>query len=187
MAEIAGLTLITPSSVAATGAGSSASVSASGKVTFTTAVTLTVNGAFTASYDNYLIVTRMVQTVSQPTFGSLYLQVTTSGTAATSGYTSQRLRATSTTVQGSRFSSAAAQIGEIYGGLQNGLHVYFYGPYLSQPTALRSISASAKDTATIADYAATHSTSTSYDGFRLTDDGVGRAFTGTLTIYGLSQ
>ena len=63
MAEIAGLTLITPSSVA----GSGVSVSASGKVTFTAATSVSVNGVFSATHDNYLVVVRgSVQHLAAP-------------------------------------------------------------------------------------------------------------------------
>ena len=53
MAEIAGLTLITPSSVAGSG------VSLTGaKVVFTAATSVSVNGVFSATHDNYLVVVR---------------------------------------------------------------------------------------------------------------------------------
>ena len=48
MAEIAGLKLITPSSVD----GSGVSESASGKVKFTAATEISVNGVFGSTYDN---------------------------------------------------------------------------------------------------------------------------------------
>ena len=57
-----GLFQIVPSSVAVAGAGSSASVSTNGQITFATATSVTVNDVFSATYDNYLILIDQVGT-----------------------------------------------------------------------------------------------------------------------------
>ena len=180
MAEIAGLKLIVPSSVA----GSGVSVSASGKVTFTAATSVSVNGCFSATYDNYLVVVRgSVATspaaimhrwrasgtdVSGANYAQQYLEVGGASQAATRG-TGQ------TSSPWSSFSN----------NLPQGFHTYIYGPALAQPTAYRSVSVQSNLGATITEYAGTHSLSTAYDGFTIYP--TANSITGALTIYGLSQ
>jgi hypothetical protein len=180
MAEIAGLKLIVPSSVA----GSGVSVSASGKVTFTAATSVSVNGCFTSTYDNYLIVCRGSITTSGQ---GIYFRYRLSGTDASgANYTQQYLEAESTSVTSSRSSSQTA--GRATGwnnASQQGFHWYMYGPALAQPSAWRSVSINSYLSATIADYAGTHSLSTAYDGFTMYP--TGNNITGALCIYGLSQ
>jgi hypothetical protein len=179
MAEIAGLKLIVPSSVA----GSGVSVSASGKVTFTAASSISVNGCFNSSYDNYLIVIRgKISAITQ-----LEFRMRASGSDATgSNYTRQLLSADSTTVSGLRQSSESWGRVTAFGtDDNNGVHFYLYGPYLAQPTATRGVSCRG-DGPIIYDWAATHSLSTSYDGITFDADGAG-TLSGALCVYGLAQ
>ena len=133
MAEIAGLKLIVPTSVA----GSGVSVSATGKVTFTAATTVSVNGCFTSSYDNYLIVMRMKASSGNP---NIQVRMRASGSDATgSNYTRQYLTADSTTVAGGRDTSQTYATNGFTSTGESGVHIYVYGSYLAQPTALRSV------------------------------------------------
>ena len=182
MPDIAGLKLIVPTSVA----GSGVSVSASGKVTFTAATSISVNGCFTSSYDNYLVVMR-----TDPSGGgsAMRIRLRASGTNATgTNYTIQLLSADNTTVSGSRSTSAdhfRVNLTTDQANFYDGTHVYFYGPNLAQPTAVRSVTVSAYSSALIYDYANTHSLSTAYDGFTL--DTASPNLTGMLCVYGLAQ
>jgi len=169
--------LITPSSVAGSG------VSLSGaKVVFTAATTININGVFSATHDNYLIVVRMKPASLNP---NLQARLRVSGTDATaSNYTRQYLVAGGTSVSGGRSTESYATVGFASGG-EGGSHVFIYGPALAQPTAFRSVCVSAFADAYIQDDACTHSLSTAYDGITLypSSDNI----TGALTIYGLSQ
>ena len=179
MAEIAGLKLIVPSSV--TNSGGTSSVSATGKVTFTSVTTsLSVNGVFDSTYDNYLIVMQYVGTGD----GTVYMKMRASGSdASTNNYVQQYLIANNTSVSAGRQGpndqwlnipkSATAR---------SGIHMYFYGPALAQPTAMRGVTVSGQSSAYIRDHAGTHSLSTAYDGFSLFTP-----YTGSLCVYGLSQ
>lgn len=181
MAEIAGLKLIVPSSVA----GSGVSVSASGKVTFTAATSVSVNGCFSSTYDNYLIV---MQSLPSSGGANMRIRLRLSGTDASgSNYVYQSLLADATTVSGARATSDNMVI-NLTGGvssLRDGTHLYFYGPNLAQPTAMRSVTGCAYNSALIYDHAGTHSLSTAYDGFTVYTTSPN--LTGSLTIYGLSQ
>jgi hypothetical protein len=180
MAEIAGLKLIVPSSVA----GSGVSVSASGKVTFTTTQAVSINGVFSATYDNYLIV--VGSGVIASSAETLSIRLRASGTDATgTNYTSQELQAAGGTVGGGRGTSMdTGNVAGWWTPQRSGFHVYVYGPFLAQPTAWRSVTVSTDSNALIRDHATTHSLSTSYDGFTLR---CLNNISGTLTVYGLSQ
>jgi hypothetical protein len=180
MPDIAGLKLIVPTSVA----GSGVSVSASGKVTFTATTTVNVNGCFTSTYDNYLVVMRGSTDAGR----TMRMRLRASGTDATgTNYTIQSLSADSTTVSGARTTSSDFALAVVLdSAAKGGSHFYFYGPNLAQPTAARSVTASNTSSARISDYAWTHSLSTAYDGFTFYSGGT-EVVTGALTIYGLSQ
>ena len=179
MAEIAGLKLIVPSSVA----GSGVSVSASGKVTFTAATSISVNGVFDSTYDNYLVVCRMTSSST----GDVRFRWRASGTdnSTASSYVHQRLAAYGTTVLGARYTENSARFSNMQNTQAGGVHHYVYGAYLAQPTAYRTVIVGDLDSASIFDHAGTHNQSTSYDG--LTIYPASGDITGALTVYGLSQ
>jgi hypothetical protein len=182
MAEIAGLKLIVPSSVA----GSGVSVSASGKVTFTAATTISINGCFSATYDNYLVVMRSVASTGTGLDIRMRLAGTDNSTA--NSYVNQVIYANGTTVAAAPRGtlSLADDIAASYPSTQNGAHFYFYGPYLAQPTSGRGISALGFSGGYINEGAWTHNQSTSYDGFTIQSDGA-PTLTGALCVYGLAQ
>ena len=177
MAEIAGLKLITPSSVAGSG------VSLSGaKVVFTAATTININGVFSATHDNYLIVYRNTASASN----EIQYRLRASGSDASgSNYTDQVIYALNTLVGGARRTSQTAGYFHRTGTGNGGTHFYIYGPALAQPTATRDVCASSRDTVSIQEYACTHSLSTAYDGITILPT-VGNV-TGALCVYGLSQ
>lgn len=179
-----GLHLITPTSIAYT--GTSASPSANGSVTFSACSALSLNGVFSADYDNYMIVCR--QTSGSATNDTRF-RLRASGvdeSSASNYYTYQYLNASSTTVFAGRgsttsalflFSSGAGSIG----GVMN-----IYGPHLAQPTALRTVGAGT-DGGNImtADRANTHSLSNSYDGFTMFVDS--NSISGRIAVYGMRK
>jgi hypothetical protein len=179
MPDIAGLKLIVPTSVA----GSGVSVSASGKVTFTAATTMNINGCFTSTYDNYLIVMRSTAS----TYVDIRMRLRVGGTDATGvNYAYQLLQADSTSVSAAR--NAANDFLRIADGSstqRDGTHIYMYGPALAQPTAARSVYVLGYLNAALGAHAGTHSLSTAYDGMTLYPSSGN--FTGALTIYGLAN
>jgi len=181
MAEIAGLKLIVPSSVA----GSGVSVSASGKVTFTAATSISVNDCFTSTYDNYVVVARVNGEGASNINLRLRWRASGSDNATASSYVRQELTADNTTVSGARVTSDFGEIGARGPGY-TGYHLYSYGPALAQPTAARVVNVqNATGGIRIKDYAFTHNQSTAYDGFTLYPES--SDITGALCVYGLSQ
>jgi hypothetical protein len=181
-----GITLITPTSVAVTGAGSSATINAGGSVTFATAATLSLNGVFSSLYDNYVIDCRLKTDKGSKEDIRIRMRLSGTDNTTASSYVSQRLRADSTTVNGARTTAD-------YGLIMNtetdvnaeGFTGYVYGPSLAQPTAWRCVVVNADSSAGIDDYAGTHNQSTAYDGFTCIYSPT--HFTGLIKVYGLVQ
>jgi hypothetical protein len=185
MALTNGLVVMTPSSVAKTGASSTATINADGSVTFGSCETLSLNGVFTSAYDNYMVSFRSIGTAAN--FPGVRLRASgVDESSASNYYTHQFLFASSTTVSGARSSN---NIWFSYGNsttLYGGMVQYIYGPYLAQPTAHRVVVSDPRDSASIADYAGTHSLSNSYDGFTFSFPSSGNS-SGILTVFGFNQ
>jgi hypothetical protein len=179
-----GMVIMRPTSIVVAGAGSSASVRAAGGVEFATATSLSLNGVFTADYDDYMIVVRHISSLNDR---GVSIRWRISGVDDTSSnYARQRINALSTTVSASR-TTGTTSADFIYtdDSQRSGTTSYVYGPFLSQPTAHRSCNVVGLDDASLMDVAATHSLSSSYDGFTLFPS-TGTT-TGQLTVFGLAQ
>ena len=177
--------LITPTSVAKTGTGSTATINTNGSVTFSSCATLSLNGVFSSTYDNYMV---MMRGKSDSADNWLRIKLRVAGVDGSSDYAWQRLVATSTTIVGERQTSQTTgiRIGWLVNYTRSGYCANLYGPYLAQPTAFRIISAPGEDNARVEDYAGTHSRPTSYDGFSLISDS-SNLFSGLVCVYGAVQ
>ena len=187
--SVNGLVVMTPTSIASTGTGNSSSIGANGKVTFSSCETISLNGVFTSTYDNYMIVLRGKSANST----DINARLRASGTDASgTNYTRQYISADSTTVSAARTTSQTAleigyAYGDVSGGLRQGITCYLFGPYLAQPTATRSVTASDYLSGYVRDTACTHSLSTSYDGITIFNVTAARVLTGEVTVYGFNQ
>ena len=180
-----GLYLIKPTSISSTGTGNSSSISANGSVTFSSCATLSLNGVFSADYDNYMIVARSYNGSTSSL--NIELRLRSSGTDASgSNYTWQWIEANGTSVSGLRTSSTTQTRIGLYleTSKQQGAVAWVYGPYLTQPTAFRGIAAGAYLDGYLIDYASTHSLSTSYDGVTFLPLSAG-TFSGLVCVYGM--
>jgi len=183
-----GLILLTPTSIAYT--GTSATIGANGSVTFTSCSSLSLNGVFSADYDNYMVVIRNTGGAE----GWQQLCRLRSGgvdeNSASNYYTWQRLFARSTTVSADRQSTNSWERFGI-GGSHTGFIAYFYGPFLAQPTAARTVThenTSGYVAPGIADAANTHSLSNSYDGFTWSQANSGAGSpSGRVAVYGMRK
>ena len=182
--SVNGLVVMTPTSIASTGTGNSSSIGANGKVTFSSCATLSLNGVFTSSYDNYMMVVRNTSTA----VNNMVVRLRVAGTDATgSNYTRQLIYANSTSVTGGRATETSAIINAPYNTQRIGTTLYLFGPYLAQPTAMRSVTAMDVSSAGIYDIASTHSLSTSYDGITIQPQSGTDLLTGEVTVYGFNQ
>ena len=177
-----GLVVMTPSSIVYS--GTSASINADGSVDFSAVTSLSLNDVFTGDYDNYMIVARTQNSgILTPFFG----RWRASGTDESSGsdyYTRQYLLANANQVEAARSNSSYIYMA-LGSTLQNGFVTYIYGPYLSQPTAGRTVAVDSYLDAQTFDVVYTHSLSNSYDGisFRI----ISATMTGLVTVFGFNQ
>lgn len=174
-----GMVLLSPTSIAFS--GTSASIGANGQVTFTAVTSLSLNGVFSATYDNYVISYRSSSSINQ----NLRFRLRASGTdnSTANSYTGQFLEADNTAIGASRASASLNTIAYITTSQRSGLLINMYGPYLAQPTAWRTVLAGDASSAYILDYASTHNQSTAYDGFSIYLDSGN--ITGALQVYGV--
>jgi hypothetical protein len=185
MALTNGLVVMTPSSVAKTGTGSTATINSDGSVVFSACTALSLNGVFTSSYDNYMIA---MQTDDAGAGYNYYARLRASGTDEASGsnyYTRQSLYINGTSITAGRSADSAFRVKET-GTSESGLAMYLFGPYLSQPTACRTVVVDSANSAGIYENANTHSLSNSYDGITMLSLN-SISFTGLLTVFGFNQ
>lgn len=172
--------LVAPTSLTTT--GTSASINTNGSVTFTAVSSLSLNGVFSAEYENYhLVLEADVSTTNVQINGRLRQGTTDS--ANTALYNNQR-----TNVSGTNLTSAGSTNAGLFnfdlgdGATRNGLTITIYRPFIAEPTALHA--QASMDDATI-EYVltgCTHEGSTSFDGFTFST-GSGN-MTGTVAVYG---
>jgi len=179
-----GLHLITPTSIASTGTGNSSSISANGSVTFDNCATLSLNGVFSADYDNYTIVMRFTN-ASGTTTTQFRWRASGTDNSTASSYVTQELTANSTTVLGGRYTANLGYFGTAYATQRSGLVMNVYGPYLAQPTASRSVTVGDSSSAYFYDAAHTHNQSTAYDGMTILLSA--SSISGLLCVYGMRK
>ena len=187
---INGLVVMTPSSIASTGAGNSSSIGANGKVTFSSCETLSLNGVFTSSYDNYMVSLNVKNTTGTNGFVTYYrLRASGTDNSTASSYVHQLVYAQSTSVGGSRSTNNFGAFDDGGSGNRTGSTTFFFGPQLAQPTAWRTTSASGFAGGSTDDKAGTHNQSVSYDGFTIfwTFGGNPVKSDGVITVYGFNQ
>lgn len=162
-------------------AGTFASVNEFGRVSFSGLTSLSLDGVFSSTYDNYMVVLRGTGSGS---FNQVRLR--SAGADATgTDYVNQALSASGTTVAGARSTLSLFRFSVFEGTLRGGVTGFFYGPALAQPTAMRCVTVRDTSSAMIEDNAGTHSLSTSYDGFTIYP--ASGTFTGAIAVYGCNQ
>ena len=172
-ADAAGMDLITPTSVAGSGVTLSG-----GQVTFTAATAVSVNGCFSATYDNYRIVFEGVgSTVDVPK-----LRLRLAGTDASgANYDFEQVTGSTTTVSAQNYASetswsyftaqsTVSMIGE----------VIIRRPNLAQTTMVSGQGGRENAVVMVTGY---HTLTTQYDGFSLLAPSGN--LTGTLRVYGM--
>ena len=183
MPGLNGLVIMKPTSIASTGTGNSSSIGTNGKVTFSSCDTLSLNGVFTSSYDNYMISMRSANNAGD--YG-INIRMRSAGTdnSTASSYTWQFFFASGTTATSSRSSDSYSAFFTA-SSTRDGNAGFLFGPFLTQPTAGRSSLVYGTSSGAVLDYAIAHTVSASYDG--ITFFPVAGQMTGAVTIYGFNQ
>ena len=180
MAEIAGLQLIVPSSVSGTGV----SVSATGKITLSSATSWSVNGCFSALYTNYVLVCNA--NASTPHAPAMYMRA--AGTdSTTSSYLWQELASSGATLTGGRGGGYYTSMYFSYTSSNYfGLHNFIYGPYIAAPTSGRVVPVLNYSSPSNYELAWKHTANTAYDGFSVVSSG-GASLSGDVYVYGMNE
>ena len=175
-----GLSLVTPTSVAGSGVTLSG-----GQVTFTAATTMSVNGCFTATYDNYQFV--MTQSASSAT-NSIYMRLRVAGVDnSSSQYAYGFWDVSGSGSSGAVASNATTQFGLSLSSatnVQTSIFATVTSPFIAQRTNVHQLSYG-YDSANYVGRSGVGgvTVTTSYDGFTLFPSA--GTFTGTLRVYGL--
>jgi len=170
-ASASGLTLISPSSIAFS--GTSASTSA-GKTVFSACTSLSLNGVFTSTYENYLIIWSNLTQNSNSAM--TYFRYRLSGTDTTSGYsTTGGYQNPNAALQYNPDSTTAHYAFQLQNG---GVRMTIMNPQTAGPTKYFQ-----ENAATSYAYAYGSQTgSTQFDGFTVYN--ASNNFTGTVRVYG---
>lgn len=181
MAVNDGLISMKPTSIAHT--GTSATINADGGVDFTDVTVLSLNGVFTSTYDNYLIIISddNVSNTASVIFGRLRVA---GSDASGSNYAYQLLDFDPTSETGSRSTSQSSGYFGTSSSNNSGNTIYIYGPALAQPTISRCVNAHGYLGARTQDGVTTHSLSTAYDGITLLPQ---QGITGNVHVFGYEE
>ena len=184
-AAAAGLRMVVPTSVAV-GSGS-ASVDANGKITFSGASSLNINGCFSSTYDNYRIIMTLQGSTADAGF---YQRMLASGSAeSSSNYYLGSTYVPMTGASGLLQTNAGSFWG--FGGLETTTEYYnnysfdFQSPFLTRGTWFNFAGMWVNNAGTLQSIngAGNLNTSTSYDGLQLYAS-TGNLQGGTIRIYG---
>lgn len=186
LGSMPGLNLVSPTSIANSGGSASAS---GGAVTFTGATSVSLNGVFTSTYENYRVMFYLTQGSGTQDIYS-YLKLRASGSDSSASYYSTASGQTDT---GSAFTNASSNVtnGFLIARLANTVDnrtfvsLDIHAPQLSART---SITGTGMWTSGVSSYTSVgvtigglHAAATAYDGFTITSSA---ALTGIARVYG---
>jgi hypothetical protein len=172
-----GLTPIVPTSVAV-GSGTG-TANANGQVTFTTASSVSLNGVFSATYKNYLIIFNE-DTASATAAIQFRMRLAGTDNSTASSYRTQYIRATTTTVSAARDTLSYGQL-DVSAGIQTFATLTVFNPAIASPTYFTNL-ANTQTTEYLEISALSHNQSTAYDGISFIC--ASGTFTGTVSVYG---
>lgn len=177
-----GLTSVIPTSVGGTGV----TLATTGKVTFSAATSINVNGCFGAEFEDYLVVIKGTRSTSL----NLALVLRAAGTDSTaSNYDLQSLVASGGTPSSALNAAQASWAGFLASAASpfRG-KLDFFGPALATQTGLITLMGAndiSAGTGAIVHTTSGHRLATAYDGFTITPSAGN--ITGTLRIYGYNN
>ena len=180
----AGLAKIVPSSVAVgSGTGSS---DALGNVTFSGCSSVSLNGCFSSTYDNYLILSSFTGTGSSVNL-NIRLRVSGTDASGTSTYNFQYIDGSNTSITGARTSDNTFFIGTSSNtsSMLQSVKINLYDAFKASPTAIQSENQSNISSGYLRFSGGSHTVSTSYDGFTIYP-GSGN-LTGNIEVFGYTQ
>ena len=185
----AGLTLLTPPSITAT--GGSGSIGANGSVAFTSASAISLNSIFSSSYTNYRILINQssASTVSTMRFRMRSGSTDDSGANyALAGIYTRSDNATIASWRDPYTSLSSWYLGEYHSSTPTPYSLDIFNPNVASKTGISLIAAGYNDTShTIFNFThqGLHVPATAYDGFTIY--AASGTITGTVTVYGYNK
>ena len=173
-----GMKMIVPTSITV-GSGSG-SVDTNGAVTFSAASTVSINGCFSSTYDNYQII---VTNLTNSTNSNIQFRMRVAGVDASGAatYKYQGFYSDGGTLGNESYSTTQWGLGIANTTPTGMIDFSLYEPFLARATKMKSMAWDAPAEQTLV-YTGTHTPATSYDGFTtLNNSGT---ITGTIRIYG---
>jgi hypothetical protein len=172
-----GLSLITPTSITAT--GGSGSISTTGAVIFTSASAISLNGVFSATYHNYLLRGNLSGTGGN--IGDFRLRVS-GADDSTSNYVRQTINADSTTLTAATQTTTSWTQFFIYSTANVSIfEAIITNPFATEKTGY--FSRSTQEGTSLKIQGGTHNVSSSFTGFTLLAQSA-QTITGTIRVYG---
>ena len=154
---------------------------------FTTASTVEIDNAFSASYTNYKIFIRYKTSST----GDVYARFRVGGVSASgANYNSQQVAGASSTASAFRETNQTSMyIGDdSNGAFWSSIELSIYSPFVAEPTTATSIcnrSNGAYTNGTTILFTTNHTVSTAYDGIQIVMGG--GTITGSYTVYGMGK
>jgi len=177
----AGLDLVTPTSIA--NSGGSASLSG-GAVTFSAVTSLSLNGAFTSTYDTYMLT--FDTTFSANNNVAARLRASGTDNSGATSYVDQYLYAAGATTGAARTTTSSwIDFTSANTGSRNNCVSYLFGPALARITSFQSLNQYATSGASLQWIGGTHDQAVSYDGITFIPSSGN--MTGTLRVYGMKN
>lgn len=174
-----GLVPIVPTSVAGTGV----TLGANGKVLFSAASSVSVNGCFTSEFENYLAMFDLTHGASNSWSTRLRLSGTDNSAAS---YSYQSHYGSASTSAAAAAASATSAAGDFSGTRRSGQFTLF-GPALAATTVWEYVSSTILTSTTMGTFrqSGQHTVATAYDGITFTASA--STITGTVRIYGYND
>jgi hypothetical protein len=173
-----GLAIVTPTSIANSGGSASAS---GGQITFTGVSSISLNGVFSATYDNYLI-----RIDSDSTTGACQLRMRLAGTDNTSALYYSAYAAYAASGASAPGTASGITSVDLYGAASVAYTINMSSPALAVPTrASHAFQVASGASALGGAGGFTHNVGTAYDGF--TFFGSTGNLTGKIRVYGLKN
>ncbi len=174
---IGGLAPIAPTTIANSGG---TATTTGNTTTFSGVSTLSLNGVFSSTYLNYLVVCRL--TVSTAGDLQFRLRVAGSDNATANSYIHERILADGATLTAERTTENVMRIAGLNTAFPNAYEQNIYAPFLAETTQSFSNNFYSTNNGSTRIYSAVHNQSTSYDGFSVFP--TGGTITGKISVYG---
>lgn len=173
-----GLVLLRPTSVSGTGV----SMSGGGKVTFTAAAEVILDGCFTSQFENY----RIVFSSSTSANSVIQFRFRKAGVDAATGYTAQLTTSVTSTVTAGPIGSTVFGSFTATAALRRQMECTLFAPALPKITSWIVSAVLFGTNLAWGGLVGEHSTASDYDGLRIIP-GAGGTMTGTMTVYGYND